>query len=402
VQTDAAGTTSGLSSPVTVRFSAPVPAPQPEVEPSTDPTVAPTTAPADPSEETGDEPGQQPTTSPLPTAPPEGSDGGFAPPVGGDAGVPPGQTWGVPTGYGAAIPALSPSLTGGALLAAALLAIAFLALVAWPSRLLVAGLADRIGGSALLARGRADGGVGDRTLSWPTVVGAFAAAALLAGLAGGLQAEARFARLALAIALAIVVLNVVGLVVPSLLVGGATRSTVAVRLAPTVLVIGAISALISRGGGIQPPLIVGALLATAFVAEVPARRRAALGAAQLVSVAGLGVLAWGVHAGFGPVQGFWPVLLEESLAVLALTALGSLPVLLLPVFGMPGRALFDASPSAWAAAALVGVTISAAMLTTSPRFPAPLVLALAGACAIVCVSVWAWTRLAPRRGRRRA
>jgi len=309
------------------------------------------------------------------------------------------MTWGTPTDYGAAIPTPAAAIGHGWM--ALILAIAFLALLCLPLRLLVLTLS---GGRESLAKpvhrltGRNRSvtdpddaaSAGDR---WVLAAGAVAGAATLAVLASGVQGEVRFARLAVAVGAAIVTLNLLGVVAPAKLAARALGTTAGLRLAPSLLAAGAASALLSRSVGIQPPLVVGLVLAATFAIDEPLRNRARVELARVLTLAAVAIAAWFGHALLGPVEGFWPSLASEALAATCVAGFGSVVVLLVPIRELPGAALIRWSPAVWSALALGLVTIATAVLGgTSP--PIALMLAIGTAFALGVVALWGWRRYA--------
>ena len=272
----------------------------------------------------------------------------FPPPVGGISGLPPFDTWDTPTDYGAAIPTVASTGRGNAWLWGLGLGIGFILFVALPLRLALVALRGRFP-RHYFARDHSRLTASEIPLLRPklTVAGAIIAAAMLAALAGGIQGEVRYLRLTIAIGIALLVLN--GLTVAlttrfaSRALGGESR----IRLVPGFLAIAAITALISRGGGIQPPVIVGVVIAASFVPLFGKRSRGLVATIQLTVTMILGLGAWFAHSAIGPVTGFLPSLASETLATLSIAGIGSAIILSLPVSRMPGRLIFEWSPAVW-------------------------------------------------------
>lgn len=368
IQWDVAGNASGATSGFTVTIASPT---QPEPQPS-QPPAAPAPAPVAPA------PTPNQSTTPTPTTP------FLPPPVGGFSGLPPGETWGTATDYGAAIP----DIFGGGVQWgwAVLLGLAFVLLIALPLRLL-----------SRIASGRVNWRFWRRANDdppvlgpWTTAAAALAASIMLAALAGGIQGEVRYLRLVVAIGIALVALNGVGVALASKLSSRAFAHRSGIRILPLFLAVAAVTALVSRTGGIQPPIIVGVVIAAAFAADLGARGRGIVSLAQVGAVLVMGCAAWLGHSALGPQVGFWASLASETLAALTIAALGSLILLLLPVAGMPGRYLFEWSPVAWGGIAVLGGTAAAAVVALSSTFPLALLLVGAGLLAAVCVATWAW------------
>ncbi len=383
IQWDAAGNASGATSGFTVTFgyvAVVPPGPAAPAAPST-PATPPPPASA---------PGPTASYTPPPTFP------HLPPPIGGSSGRAPGDTWGTPTGYGAAIPSLAMTATSGTWLWGALIAIAFIAGVALPARLMLNTLRGRVSGRArrFAGRNRPESDHDDRPVlpARVTAVGALAAAVLFAALAGGVQGEVRYLRLVIAITVALAVLNALGVMLPGAIAGRALGVDTGLRLAPAFLIIGAFTAIVSRVDGIQPPLIIGIVIATAFSTGAPRRGLGLVALAELVAITLLGFGAWLGHSAIGPVTGFGPALASETLATLCIAALGSVALLVLPIGRMPGRTVFEWSKPAWLACALAACTLAAVVIAQAPSFPVVWVAGASAIFAVGCLATWVWVR----------
>jgi hypothetical protein len=283
------------------------------------------------------------------------------------------------------------------------IAVAFVVVVALPARMLIGALRGRISWRPwrLAGRNREDDDDDEPILPpWVTALGALGAAVLFAALAGGVQGEVRYLRLVLAIAVALAVLGCLGVVLPAKVAGSALGSRAGIRLVPAFLVIGALTALVSRAGGIQPPIIIGVVVAAAFLPGTPARTGAIASLAQLGAITLLGFGAWLGHSAIGPVDGFVPSLASEILATLCIAALGSVVLLLLPVGRMPGRLVFEWSKPAWFAAALAASTLAAVVIVQAPSFPVVWIGAAALLFGTASLATWCWVRFVePALGR---
>ncbi|CAN5193561.1 hypothetical protein BH11ACT5_BH11ACT5_10630 [soil metagenome] len=368
IQWDAAGNASGASSGFTITAGAAAPVTPPT--PSHEAEANPNAEPAEP---------LQPV-DPAPSAP------FLPPPVGGVSGMPPFDTWELPTDYGAAIPSVSATNPNSWLLGLGL-GLGFALLVALPLRLLVTTLRRKRG---YVPREPST----EEPLLSPRVTAALflAAAVLLAALAGGIQAEVRYLRLAIAIGLALAALNGVA-VLAAKLAGRSFGLRTGIRLAPLLLGIAAVTALVSRVAGIQPPIIVGIVLAVRFLPEIGARARGIFSLAEVSAIVLLGFAAWLGQSALGPVDGFFPSLVSEALSALTIAALGSAMVMLLPVNRMPGRQIWAWSRTAWAVLTLVTATVAGVVIAGGSGFPVPWVIGGALVFSAVCLGVWAWVRL---------
>lgn len=337
-------------------------------------TPAPPSSPAPQPEQPAPSPTALPGPSPAPTAP------FLPPPVGGQSGLPPGDTWGTPTQYGAAIPSVdaAPWMLGLAL------GVGFVALVALPLRLL-----------ARLRRRRPprpQPTEDDRVLS-PRVTAALAlgAAVLLAALAGGIQGEARYARLILAIGIALVVLNGVGTVLATRIASRWTGERMGIQLMPRLLLIALATALVSRTAGVQPPIVMGVLLVACFPAATRVGTRAVTSVIAIGSTVAVGAAAWVGYSLLGSVEGFWLLLASETLSSMALAGLGSAAVLAVPVGRMPGRIIYEWSRPVWAATALVAAGLAAVVIGGGVGFPVPIAVGSALTLTALVVALWSWS-----------
>jgi hypothetical protein len=322
------------------------------------------------------------------------------PPPGGESHLPPDQTWGTPTDYGAAILSPTQSVERGSWIGGVLLAIGWIALIALPLRLLATTLRGRYAKRSAHITGRNRLSTEQRLreerlqldMSNPIFVagGMLLGAALLAVLASGIQNEVRYLRLSFAVAAGLAILNVAsGL---SMRVAGHLNDAGKhIRLVPLFLLVGAVTALISRIGGIQPPLIVGILIGFRFAMGVPARARGILQFAQISVMTALAIVAWILLGIVGPVEGFWLSALSEVLSVICLAGLGSALLLLLPVLSLPGRSILEWSPLVWAGTTLVVGSLAATVIAGEGAPTLPIAIG-ASAVAAVSVAIWGWAR----------
>jgi hypothetical protein len=409
IQRDAAQNVSPPSARVRVSYAAAVVTPSPSASPSTSaapavpnptaPTVpgTPSTAPAVPAPVATTPPTVAP--APVPSEIPQTAPFFSAPP-GGKSGLPPGETWGTPTQYGAAIATPAQTLTNGNWILGVILALGWLLLIALPLRLLASTLRGRITakGPRFTGRNRLSSerqlveerlpGIGANPLF--IAGGALLGAALLAVLASGIQSEVRYLRLTVAVAIGLTILNVAAVMtarVASLSVGIASG----IRLAPVFLAVGAATALLSRVGGIQPPLIVGIVVGVTFAAGIRAKLRGTVQLLQITVLTVLATAAWLVLGALGTADGFWMSAINETLSAICLAGLGSALLLLLPVLSLPGRAILEWSPMIWLVATVV-VAILAGVVLTGENFPVLLMAGGALAICIVCVGTWGWAR----------
>lgn len=362
--------------------------------PRVDVRYAPPTAPAEGDGDVGasappPEPEQSAAPSPPPLTPQSPPPSAPAPPVG--------VNWGTPTGFGGSLPTAADVIERGGWLVAPLAGIAYLVLVALPLRAFVTHVRPRLRGRRLALTGRNRGLSADEpraAVFSPRLVaiGTLGGAAIIAALSGGIDGEVRYVRLTAAIGLGMVLLNLVGVLVPARIAGRVARVDVVVRLLPGILLVALAAALLSRFGGLQPPLLAGVLIAASAAIGSGRRAQAGIAVAQTSGVAALALVGWAVHDVLTPSTGFWMTAASETAAAVALGGLGSLLMLLLPVGPLPGRTLYAVSPPAWAMVALTSATVAGAILVSGPAFPlAALMLAGAATGALLSAAV-VWVR----------
>ncbi|MBX9471453.1 hypothetical protein [Microcella sp.] len=376
LQRDTAGNFSAASARVEVRYerpAAPAPPPPNPAEPDAEPS--PDTSPTLP--------------APAPSLP--------GPPDAPPAPDPVTSNWGTATGFGGSLPTAAEVIDRGGWLLAPLAGLAYLLLLALPLRWFATHVRPRPLAARLRFTGRNRLGEVEepptRTLS-PVLVAAatLGGAAIIAALSGGIDAEVRYVRLMAAIGLGLMLLNIVGVLLPARIAGRVARVRVGVRLLPGILLAALVLALGSRFGELQPPLLVGVLIAAAAVLGSSRRARAGVAVAQTSGVAALALLGWAAHDLLTPSTGFWMSLWSETAAAMALGGLGSLLMLLLPIGPLPGRILYAASRPAWAAVALVSASLVGAIFASGPAFPVVALLLLTAAFGAVLVAVTVWVR----------
>ncbi len=222
------------------------------------------------------------------------------------------------------------------------------------------------------------------------VVATFAGAALIAALSGGVAAEVRYIRLMGAIGLGLVLLNLLAVVVPARIAGHVLRAPARARLLPGILIVALFAALLSRFLDLQPPVLLGVLLACLALEPARLRARGGVAIAQIAGVATLSLLAWAAHTLLTPTFGFWETFAAETTAAIALGGFGSLLLLLLPIGGLPGRELYAISRGGWAVVALTSASITGAIVASGASFPllALGLIALGIAAVLTALTVW--------------
>lgn len=295
------------------------------------------------------------------------------------------------------------------------LAIAALLLLVLPARLLVAALSrprdPRTSRTSLFGRNRARSELGeaDALLGGPHTASAPGAqpvwlapvvgvtAASLVTLSTAVHDAAAYLRLLIAVALAVAAVNAIWV----LAARGMTRhlglppARPAVR--PVLLLVVAASALASRFLGLEPALLFGLVVGVALPETAGTNPRGRTAAVQLSAVAALGVLAWLTVGLLPSPTGDASAFGRELANSIALLAIGSTAIALLPFGGLAGRAVLRWSRPLWLAMALVVYTLLFALLLPV----ASLVQAGAGGVAaaiaalvfaVLSVSVWLWER----------
>lgn len=386
-QTDAAGNLGGFSPPLRVFFGAPAapPSETPVASPES-PTGEPTPSPTAP----------EPSVPSPPSTFPWNNGGG---PTVHEALT----NWGSPTKFGSALPGLAESVERGNWGRAILLSLGAILLIALPLRLLSTSLRGRLPWSfgSLTGRNRGADGVPRAPARpeaganpWLAGFVPLAATTAFIVISSGVNSEVRYLRLALAVGAALAVLNIVGVALAAKAGNRWQKVEGWLRFLPILLLAAAVTGLLSRGTGLEPPIVTGVLIGIKFAVDTPVRRRALVNLVQVGTVLGLGVGGWIGHSLLGPQLGFLPSLLSESLAALCLAGIGSALVLMLPLGALPGRVIFEWSIRVWLIVALLGATVCFAIILggASSHFPVAPTLLIAAGFAAFCVIVWAWRR----------
>lgn len=355
-----------------------------------------------------------PTPAPAPAQPAPPS---AAPPSPAGPGHPATKGWTATPFSNASAPVVSVASMPGWLRSVGL-AIAAILLLVLPARLLAAALAKpreserfRAARASLFGRNRARSELGEadallggasagraatnQPVWLAPVVGVTAAA--LVTLSSSVQDTAAYFRVLVAVVIAIVAVNAIWM----LSARGMTRH-LGLPLArpmvrPALLVVVAVTALGSRLIGLEPALLFGLVLGAVLPDGIGRVERGRTAAVQLSAVAAFGVLAWlavGVlPAPTGEVSAFF----VEAANAVALVAIGSTAIALLPFGGLAGRAVLQWSRPLWLALGIVVYTVLFALLLpvaslvqTGAGVVAVVIAALA--FAVLSLSVWLWER----------
>lgn len=394
IQIDAAGNYGSPSEAIRVFFGPERRPSEPQPRPTENPAASPN---AEPSAEPSPSATRTPTASiPRPTR---------TPALAGDAAPDALTNWGTPTTLGDGLPLLHESVERGNWGRAPLLALAAIGLIALPLRLLASELRGRGRPRPTPVRGRNREPVPlteQHTTGanpWLAIVVPFMITVAFMVISDGVKGEVRYLRLTAAVAIALAVLNLVGVAIAARFAHLWKGIDARVRLRPMLLAAAIITGLFSRLVGLTPPLLSGTLIGVRMPHDTPVRPRAVANLLQVGAVLMLGLLGWVGHAIVGDVVGFWPSLTSETLAALCLVGIGSSLVLMLPIGALPGRVLWEWHRPVWFVIAFVVATIAGAILLggASADFPLAVALIVAGILAVTCLSAWAVLRfVAPR------
>ncbi|WP_144766236.1 Ig-like domain-containing protein [Curtobacterium sp. 9128] len=345
-----------------------------------------------------------------------GADGGAS----GTTGFPGGRDWSGPAGdwsaataFDQTVPTIQSSFSWRTLVVAVAVVAGFLLLVAGPARLVARSLRGRtpfrLGSVTGRNRPRGERSRGDDALpSWASVALAVPLAALLTLLGVGVELEARYVRLAIAVLVGAAVLAA-AVVLATRWAAGADRHTVRFRVSPWLVLAALVACGVTRSADLSPALVVGALIVPAgrvdvdtaamrLGSDVAACARSATWRSLALLV--VAVAGWVLHS-LTPGSGFWVSLASEFAITLCVGGLGSLVVTLLPLTRSAGSALWSHSRVRYASIAAVGVALAAAVYSGSAgtHLPPVAVGVAAVACAATAVAAWLWVRVAGRDAR---
>lgn len=415
IQQDVAGNTSGASTPISLVYgdatAAPV-TPRPSASPT--PGAVPPAAPGtQPPGTTQPSPSPSPSTEPAP---------GAAPPSGG------GGLWSGSTPFSQTLASMIDGRGMPAWWLAALLALAAIALVAVPARLLASSLAPwraRLSErrrTALTGRNRSRAEY-ERAPTVPlpsrsviAVVTTIIASGIII-FAQPVGGQPAFLRLWIASLVAVVAINAVALLAQLLVARRARLGPMRVVVHPGGLVAVAAVTAVSRVLALQPALLFALLAdlrpaitpgtpgaaaaategATEGATSRPRRTAGHLALARIAAAAGLGGVAWIASALAGEPSGGFSALLVETVNLTAIAGVGSASIALLPLGPLAGRAVLRWSRPVWLASALVAFTLLFGLLGPTATVPGAselllgLLLAALGFAAVAS-GAWAWRR----------
>lgn len=279
-----------------------------------------------------------------------------------DCCAPPGapRPFAEPTVY-SGLDTVATAATPGNLLWAAIGTVILALLVAIPTHFFNSAaetLSDRVAAWWRRMRKRPDAGEAKRG-GWPLAAGGVAAAAVIAAFADpAFGFDAAGLRVLLSILAAFAVEVVLGWVAVILLVRRThPTASASFRFAPLTLLVVAAAVLLTRLTGFEPPIVFGLVAGVAFGGLLGTAEKARVTLIGLGWAFGIGLLAWigySVLVAAG-VDGAGGVFARELLSAAAIAGLSALPIALLPVRGLAGRTVWEASRRLWIAAYAIGL-----------------------------------------------
>lgn len=336
-----------------------------------------------------------------------GSSGSSGSTGGGGPGSAAAASWTAPTGFGHDLPTLAQTFASWAWLWALLLGAVFALLVIAPMRLAASALGGRLAVRARRVTGRNRvRATHDESPLLPPVAAAIAAlvgGAVLIAVAFGVDDQLRYLRLVTAIAIGLAVLNALASVLPTILVGRRLGLRLRLEVSPRMILLAALACIATRALDLDPPLVLGLLVMAGLVDDDGAtldstgdvRRGGIVAVVQLGSLALVSFGAWVAHGLVSTTpSSFGSEITREALATTALAGLGSLIVLLVPIGGLPGRAVWSWSKSTLLGLGVVGAALAAVVYAGSPgeAFPILPLVVSAVVFAVIALSAWVWVR----------
>ncbi len=330
-------------------------------QPPTTPRPTPTATP-EPISDSSDEPTAAAATPSDGAAPVVGGGGADDPTVFGTSLRTPFEVFSTPA-----------VVVGGAIAGAA----AFLLFVAIPAELLHATVRDNYhrlpawGGSWRTRLNAWSERVQHRIGRTASLVGAVA---LVAALSTLVDPNAGFTaatfRLGLAIAVSLLVVNLLG----GLLLRSAAKRwfdvDVVQRILPGAILLTAATVLLSRLFGVAPGLLFGLVLGIQLARELRQDQSGRLAAFVITVLLGFGIGAWllyGVSVGLGSTEpSFAELLWRETLVAITVESLSSLVIAMIPIMFMDGRDIWRWSKVVWAGLAALSVVVFVIIILPLP------------------------------------
>lgn len=314
----------------------------------------------------------------------------------------PAGDWSARTAYDQAVPTIQSVFSWRTVLVATAVAAGFLLLVLVPLAMVAGVVRGRFRSpfSALLGRNlpRARSRADDALPTWVSIVSSVTIATLCTLLGTGVSLEARYVRLALAIALGSSLLTA-ATVLATRWAAGSDRHLVGHRVSPVLVLAALVACALTRAGDLSPALVVGVVLVPTGRAdlgtgpmrlgsEVVGRVRGATwrSAAFLV----LAVAGWGVHS-VATRGGVWTSFVSDVAITLCVGGLGAAVVSLLPFTGSVGAVLLAEARARYAVLASVAAALTAAVYSgAAGTHVAPITWAVA---VMLCVAAGLVARL---------
>lgn len=236
------------------------------------------------------------------------------------------------------------------------------------------------------------------TPAMKVAAGVLASAAIVT-LSGPVLGQPAYVRLYAAVSAAVVVVNLAATLLPRMLASRALGITSTARVQPSLLLVSAAFALVSRVGEFQPALVFGLVGALTVAATAGRGDRGRLGTVQVLCLLVTGAAGWMLAGAVGGSSSpdLWDSALLEFSNVVALASFGGAAVLVLPIGGSTGRRILDWSPATWMLLTVAAFTPLAMLfgpaLASAASAGRLLVPGIAVATfAAVSLSAWAWMR----------
>ncbi len=188
---------------------------------------------------------------------------------------------------------------------------------------------------------------------WPWAAAGVLAAAVIASLADpNFGFDAASLRVFLSILVSFAIEVVLGWLAVVMLVRRThPQVSASFQFAPLSLVIVIGAVLLSRLSGFEPPIIFGLVAGVAFAGLTTAAEKARVALISLGWAFGIGVVAWVAYS----LVASDATVLRELLSTAGIAGISALPIALLPLRGLVGRAVWDWSLRAWLVAYAVGL-----------------------------------------------
>lgn len=387
-QRDAASNTGAGSPPLTVSFGQAASTPSHSRPPATAPAESPTPAPV----------------VPVPSAAP--TESGAVP----DRAPAPEGQWAEQTPFTTAVKGAIGPGTDLTWLRAVLLAILAIGLLLIPARMLATTLTKGRSRTheSTSARGPLTGRNRTPTHDDPDpllrspgarvrTIAALSVAGAIVLFARPVDGQPVYLRVFVASVLALIIVNAAATWVPVRFAAWRQLGSPSQRLSLLAFPVIAALALVSRVAELQPAFLFG-LLFVVGLQNGSQRDRGQLGLARIGAVFATGLVAWLATTLIGTPVGFAGSFAAELVNIVAMTALGSAAIMMVPLGDLSGRAVLNWSRPAWFASALVVFTVLFAFLSPTldawqEQVAAIAVLVVLITFGAVGISLWLWRRV---------